>query len=95
MGLVVTRPTVKVSRDQTEIEFRRDHAIGLLVQAKLARPKKNVGKYTWNRLTKVQVRLFPERREYYSLLLYRLNGEKKNNLGALAGNPVGGTRLRM
>jgi hypothetical protein len=83
LGLIVTRPIVKFSRDHTEIEFRRDHAIGLLVQAKLARHKKKAGKYTWGALTKAQERMFPARREYYSLLLYRLNGEKKNNLGPL------------
>jgi hypothetical protein len=54
------------------IECSRDHARGLLAQAKLAHSKKHRKGYSWNTLQEKQEELFPKHREYYSLLLYRL-----------------------
>jgi hypothetical protein len=65
------------------VEFRRDHATGLLAQAKLGRRTKGpAGGYSWDSLTDSQERLFPKRRDYYSLLLYRLKGQKADSLEA-------------
>jgi len=83
LGLLVTRPIVEMAFGGNRVEFRRDHATGLLAQAKLGRPRKRVkGGRIWNRLTKAQERLYPELCGYYSLLLYRLNGLKANELQA-------------
>jgi hypothetical protein len=79
-GLVVARPLVYL-QGSSAIRFERDHATGLLAQAKLGRPPKKSGKSrVWGGLTSSQVKLYPKRREYYSLLLYRVNGNKLNNL---------------
>lgn len=81
IGIVATRPSVDLAWGQ--VKFQRDRATGLLAQAKLGRPANRVGRrHTWGRLTGTQERLFPNRRDYYSLLLYRINGQKANELEA-------------
>jgi len=80
-GVVITRPLVRVSADGFRIEFQRDHATGLLAQAKLGLlPIAKSGRRVWGSLTKPQTQLFPKRRDYYSLLLYRLNGHNSELL---------------
>lgn len=84
-GIIITRPRILTSRDNTRIEFRRKRTTGLLAQAKLGRcAMSGVETYTWNYLTVPQERLFPERRQYYSLLLYRLSGQKQDALQAFS-----------
>jgi hypothetical protein len=81
MGIVVTRPIVDVSLGHTRIEFRRDHATGLLAQAKLACfVNAEESRLRWGTLTPSQVRKFSKRSDYYSLLLYRLGGPTRNEL---------------
>lgn len=77
LGIVIRRPLVRLTPYGARLELRRDQAIGLLAQAKLRRlaaPKKS------GRLTRKQARLFPERSAYYSLLLYRLDGQNTDEL---------------
>jgi len=80
-GLVVLRPQVQLSaRSRKTIECSRDHATGILAQAKLGRRKKRHNGYRWGRFQPTQEKLYPIRQSYYSLLLYRLRGEKRNEL---------------
>ena len=75
VGIVIRRPLVQ----RTSLELHQDHAIGLLAQAKLGHCADSTNSiYTWKSgLTRPQVRLFPERCDYYSLLLYRLASDKE------------------
>lgn len=76
LGIVILRPQVWSNGWGNEtIECSRDHATGLLAQAKLGHHKKRRKGYSWNTLRKKQEDLFPDRRAYYSLLLYRLKGK--------------------
>jgi hypothetical protein len=84
LGLIIMRPVVRLQPGGVRIEFRRDNATGLLAQAKLGiREGSANGKRKWDGLTKPQERLYRKRRDYYSLLLYRLSGEKLSELGPL------------
>ena len=77
LGLVILRPQVWLNGWSNDtIECSRDHATGLLAQAKLGQHKKRRDGYSWNPLKKKQENLFPKRHAYYSLLLYRLKGKK-------------------
>ena len=77
VGIVILRPQVWLNGWGNEtIECSRDHATGLLAQAKLGHHKKRRKGYSWNSLKKKQEDLFPDRRAYYSLLLYRLKGKE-------------------
>lgn len=81
LGVVIMRPLVRLAFGGTSIEFRRDHATGLLAQAKLGRQADpSDGGHAWDGLTRPQERLYPKRRAYYSLLLYRLNGQNADEL---------------
>jgi hypothetical protein len=81
LGIVIMRPLVQFAFGGTSIEFSRDHATGLLAQAKLGRESfHSGGRHAWDGLTRSQERLYPKRREYYSLLLYRLNGQNADEL---------------
>ncbi len=81
LGLVIMRPIVRLLPGGARVEFHRDNATGLLAQAKLGlREESPNGKRKWDDLTKAQERLYPKRRGYYSLLLYRLSGEKLSEL---------------
>jgi len=83
ISVVVRRPIVDLAFGGRRVEFHRDHATGLLAQAKLGQPVKQAkGTRKWNHMTLPQERLYPKRRKYYSLLLYRLNGPKANELEA-------------
>jgi len=76
LGIVILRPQVWLNGWGNEtIECSRDHATGLLAQAKLGHHKKRRKGYSWNSLQKNQEDLFPVRCDYYSLLLYRLKGK--------------------
>jgi hypothetical protein len=67
--------------DRKRLQIDRDHATGLLAQAKLGvRKDDTVGKFKWNRFTTSQKNLFPDLSEFYSLLLYRLSGQNCNKL---------------
>jgi hypothetical protein len=77
LGIVIMRPVVWIAGAGTKIEFRRNRGTGLLAQAKLGRRLDPDGAHKWGTLTKPQQRLLPKRRDYYSLLLYRLDGEKE------------------
>jgi len=79
VGIVIRRPLVQRTSYSTRVELHQDHAIGLLAQAKLGHCAAETNSiYTWKSgLTRKQVRLFPERCDYYSLLLYRLAGDKE------------------
>jgi hypothetical protein len=81
LGLVLVRPLVHLGSAGTRIEFSRDHVRGLLAQAKrgLETKSKN-GRRKWGRFTLRQMRRYPECSDYYSLLLYRLNGESASEL---------------
>jgi hypothetical protein len=83
-GFVVRRPQVQLNgwSDKT-IECSRDHATGILAQAKLGHQKKRHKGYSWGRFQKTQEKLYPSRQSYYSLLLYRLGGEKFNALDSV------------
>ena len=85
LGIVILRPQVwlKNGWGNETIECSRDHATGLLAQAKLAHHKKRRKGYSWNTLQKKQEKLFPDRRAYYSLLLYRLKGKDLNEFDPL------------
>jgi hypothetical protein len=84
LGIVILRPQVWLNGwDNETIECSRDHATGLLAQAKLGHHKKRRKEYSWNTLTKKQEDLFPARRAYYSLLLYRLKGMELSELQPL------------
>jgi len=85
LGIVITRPLVRLSPGRINVEFRRDHPTGLLAQAKLGRAVgPTEGGHAWGRLTQSQAGLFPKRRGYYSLLLYRLNGQNSDELEPFA-----------
>jgi hypothetical protein len=79
VGIIIRRPLVRRTSYPSRVELHRDHAIGLLAQAKLGHCADLTNNlYTWTSgLTDNQVRLFPERCDYYSLLLYRLAGDKE------------------
>lgn len=81
LGIVIRRPFVRLGPLGTHVELRPDHARGLLAQAKLGRcidPSDT--RFTWRGLTQPQERLIPRRRDYYSLLLYRLQGQTASEL---------------
>jgi hypothetical protein len=83
-GLVVLRPQVQLTGwSNKTIECSRDHATGILAQAKLGHKKKRHKGYSWGRFKKTQEKLYPIRQSYYSLLLYRLKGEKLNDLDSV------------
>jgi len=85
LGLVIRRPQVKRDSYQLRIEVNQDHATGLLAQAKLGHAlKSKPDSYRWGGLTEKQEELFPMRRGYYSLLLYRLAGANKDDLKPFA-----------
>jgi hypothetical protein len=79
IGIVIRRPLVQRTSYPARVDLHQDHAIGLLAQAKLGHcevPTNSI--CTWKSgLTQNQVRLFPERCDYYSLLLYRLADQKE------------------
>jgi hypothetical protein len=84
LGIVILRPQVWLNRRGNDtIECSRDHATGLLAQAKLGLHKKRREGYSWNSLKKNQEELFPDRRAYYSLLLYRLKGKEMSEFQPL------------
>jgi len=84
LGLVVLRPQVRLNRSSNKtIECSRDHATGILAQAKLGHQKRRHKGYSWGKLTKTQEKLYPTRQSYYSLLLYRLRGERFNELDSV------------
>jgi hypothetical protein len=81
LGVVIVRPRVHVEASGTRIEFNRDYATGLLAQAKLGREANSKsGRRKWTRLTKPQSTRYLERSDYYSLLLYRLDGKETGEL---------------
>lgn len=81
LGLVIRRPFVTKNATSLKIELREDHATGLLAQAKLGTPAKTKpNSYTWGYFTDNQQDLYSKRCDYYSLLLYRLAGDKKGDL---------------
>jgi hypothetical protein len=75
LGIVILRPLVRVRNAGTTVEFHRNHGNGLLAQAKLGKQLGLTGKLKWDTLTQRQQDLFPKLHEYYSLLLYRLQGQ--------------------
>ncbi|MGA2876393.1 MAG: hypothetical protein ABSE82_12745 [Nitrososphaerales archaeon] len=84
LGILILRPQVWLNGwDNETIECSRDYATGLLAQAKLGHRKKRRKGYSWNTLQKKQEQLFPNRRAYYSLLLYRLKGKDLNEFDPL------------
>lgn len=83
LGILVVRPVVDRGRWRERIGCSRDHATGLLAQAKLGKPRALRGGYKWDSLTDQQEDLFPDHCQYYSLLLYRLKGETANQLDPL------------
>ncbi len=79
LGIVIRRPVVSTDSGITTIYIRIDQAIGLLAQAKLG--KRTSSRYSWGGFTRTQQRLFPQLRDFYSVLLYRLGGALENELG--------------
>jgi hypothetical protein len=79
VGIVIRRPLVQRTSYPARIELHQDHAIGLLAQAKLGHCEVSANSIcTWKSgLTQNQVRLFTELCDYYSLLLFRLAGQKE------------------
>jgi len=95
LGIVVRRPIVRLASGGRRVEFRRNHGTGLLAQAKLARSARaGCDGHKWDSLTDAQARLFPKRREYYSLLLYRVNGAKADELAPFGWQLCSGHNLR-
>lgn len=83
LGVVILRPLVSLNGLGNRIECSRDHATGLLAQAKLGHHKKRREGYSWNSLQQNQRKLFPRRSAYYSLLLYRLTGKDMSEFQSL------------
>lgn len=84
LGIVICRPQVWLNGWHNQnIECSRDHATGLLAQAKLGQHKNGRKGYSWNSLKRNQEELFADRRAYYSLLLYRLKGKKMSEFQSL------------
>jgi hypothetical protein len=80
LGIVVLRPQVSIGGfGSRTIQCARDHATGLLAQAKRGQRNKR-DRYRWNEFTARQRNRYRKRRPYYSLLLYRLQGERVNVL---------------
>ena len=80
LGLVVLRLQVSLSSwGSGRSQCTRDHATGLLAQAKRGQRNKR-NRYSWGDFTESQRDLYRKRRPYYSLVLYRLQGEKVNVL---------------
>jgi hypothetical protein len=70
LGIIVSRPLIRIRPSIGRIETSHDQAIGLLAQAKLGRRlDSSKTQYKWDGLTDRQVKLFPHRRDYSSLLL--------------------------
>jgi hypothetical protein len=83
-GLLIVRPQIRTSGWAHEtVHCSRDHATGLLAQAKLGHQKKRGLGHRWNGLKQNQADLLPNLRSYYSLLLYRLNGMNGTELEPL------------
>jgi hypothetical protein len=80
-GVVVVRPVVRREFGGNVVHIHRDHATGLLAQAKLGRTT-NSKRLRWNQLTKPQSRMYEHYRDFYSLLLYRLSGNDMDKLQA-------------
>jgi hypothetical protein len=90
-GLTVTRPQVSLhplpnlifsSHESLPVAHQiemSEYQRGLLCQAKL---KHKDGK--WNELTDKQKILFPERADYYGLLLYQYSDEERRKLGSFS-----------
>ena len=80
LGLVILRPRLSMTSSFGQrVKCDRDLARGLLAQAKRSE-RAGTGRFSWNSFTSKQEKLYPKRRPYYSLLLYRLDGEKLNAL---------------
>jgi len=95
LGVVVVRPVVRLGFRGSGINFIQDHARGLLAQAKLGRqPNLSTNGHEWDGLTESQKRLYPKRRGYYSLLLYRLRGANADQLTAFGWQLCEGHTLR-
>ena len=78
LGIAIRRPQLRV--DSSHLTLSLELGIGMLAQAKLARScdtRKSV--HHW-KLTTAQKKLLPKRKDYYSLLLYRLSGNDSNEL---------------
>jgi hypothetical protein len=81
LGVVLSKPRLNIDAFFSRTDTIPDQAIGLLAQAKLGRCGERPGSvYRWNPHTDQQVRLFPIRHNYSCLLLYRLCGERQNEL---------------
>lgn len=79
-GIVITKPCVIFDSFRQVVEFRTDRATGLLAQAKLGISADRMGGFKWSRFSSPQKRLFPAVSDYYSLLLFRLDGRRKDQL---------------
>jgi hypothetical protein len=80
LGIAIRRPLVRFEPYSMQVETDPEHATGLLAQAKLGLRQQKVPTHKWGKLTDQQVALFPKRRGYSSLLLYRLAGRGANEL---------------
>ena len=82
IGIVVETPEVRIdSWDPTEVTGHNGVGRGILVQAKLGRPKAAAGGSYWGRLTRPQSKLFRQHPEGRALLLYQLMAPQGRRLG--------------
>ena len=83
LGIVILRPRLSMMSSYSgRIQCDRDLARGLLAQAKRSE-RSRTGRFVWDSFTEPQRLLYPKRRPYYSLLLYRLSGDKLDVLAPI------------
>jgi hypothetical protein len=93
MGIVINRPSLFLAASDL-IQVIRDRSQGLLVQAKLGQATSEDTKMKWRTLTPKQQKLIPAHERYYTLLLYRLRGSSKTDLGQFGWQLCGGHTVR-
>jgi hypothetical protein len=79
IGIAIKLPELSIQGSYLKVNG--NVAVGLLAQAKLScLSNSSPSHHHFDELTKPQKRLFAERHDYYSLLLYRLSGRKCDQL---------------
>lgn len=79
LGLIITQPSL-IEVGPQAMKFQSSPSRALLAQAKLNNRPAQMKHGRWRHLTRPQTELLPQHREYYSLLLYCLEGDDRTKL---------------
>ena len=82
LGIVVSQPSVSGYPGAAEIAIVRDRRRALMAQAKLnQRPRGRSGRVRWGPLRNNQVKILEDHLDHSALLIYRLGGRLRTELG--------------